>query len=489
MKDIIIIYDDSQKPNQDIRCITGEKTFGDTIFKRVMLKERIGQELAQLPKVRKFIITHKVDEIKTALLELDPSFNRCVIIHLFSDFGICDRDALQILFEKAGYINENYIVECSNRPAMVMFQNMTEYYELIESVPALGTNESVRAALEASGYTKMTTEAFVDLSDIHYFRQFITGGFEARFFNMLAGDAYTVTKQSINKEKLKKEYDYYQFLPDDMKMWYVKPFHYEESESSASYVMERYHMTDIAIRYVHGAIGAEEFRDIMDKVFYYLKHREEKEVSHEVYEKNAEQLYVKKVEERIADLKQYPEFERLDQLVRIGTEFDGIDAILIWYMQIYRKITEKKTFRDVLVVGHGDLCFSNILYSQDASLLKLIDPRGASCEEDLYMNPFYDLAKLSHSVCGCYDYFNSDLFEISLEDDMFFKLSVMGDTYKEQYCKIFQEYLQQNQIDYALIRLYEASLFLSMLPLHIDREKKVFGFILNAIQILKEIEN
>ena len=121
--------------------------------------------------------------------------------------------------------------------------------------------------------------------------------------------------------------------------------------------------------------------------------------------------------------------------------------------------------------------------------MKLIDPRGASCEEDLYMNPFYDLAKLSHSVCGCYDYFNSDLFEISLEDDMFFKLSVMGDTYKEQYCKIFQEYLQQNQIDYALIRLYEASLFLSMLPLHIDREKKVFGFILNAIQILKEIEN
>ncbi|MDO5573948.1 MAG: hypothetical protein Q4G60_08210 [bacterium] len=489
MKDIIIIYDDSQKPNQDIRCITGEKTFGDTIFKRVTLKERMGKELTQLPGVRKFVTVRGTDEIEAALSGLDASFGRCVIVHLFSNFGICDRDALRILFEKAGYINENYIVECGSRPAMVMLQNISEYQELLDRIPDTETNESMRVALEASGYTKMTTEAFVDLSDIHYFRQFITGGFEARFFNMLAGDAYTVTKQSVNQEKLKKEYDYYQFLPDDMKMWYVKPFHYEENETSASYMMERYHMTDIAIRYVHGAIGTEEFRDIMDKLFYYLKHRAEKEVSRTAYEENAEQLYVKKVEERVADLKQCPAFERLDRLVQIGTEFDGIDAVITWYMQIYRKITEKKTFRDVLVVGHGDLCFSNILYNQDASLLKLIDPRGASCEEDLYMNPFYDLAKLSHSVCGCYDYFNSDLFEISLEDDMHFKLSVMGDAYKEQYCKIFREYLQQNQIDYALIRLYEASLFLSMLPLHIDREKKVFGFILNAIQILKEIEN
>ena len=38
------------------------------------------------------------------------------------------------------------------------------------------------------------------------------------------------------------------------------------------------------------------------------------------------------------------------------------------------------------------------------------------------------------------------------------------------------------------MRLYEASLFISMLPLHIDYPQKVLGFILNAINILKEIE-
>ena len=218
MKDIIIIYDDSQKPNQDIRCITGEKTFGDTIFKRITLKERMGKELTLLPGVRKFVTVRGTDEIEAELSGLDASFGRCVIVHLFSNFGICDRDALRTLFEKAGYINENYIAECGSRPAMVMLQNITEYQELLDRIPDMITNESMRVALEISGYTKITTEAFVDLSDIHYFRQFITGGFEARFFNMLAGDEYTVTKQSVNREKLKKEYDYYQFLPDDIEV-------------------------------------------------------------------------------------------------------------------------------------------------------------------------------------------------------------------------------------------------------------------------------
>jgi len=48
--------------------------------------------------------------------------------------------------------------------------------------------------------------------------------------------------------------------------------------------------------------------------------------------------------------------------------------------------------------------------------------------------------------------------------------------------------LQRYGIDLALIRLYELSLFLSMLPLHMDRPHKVFGFVLNAIAILDSLE-
>ena len=137
-------------------------------------------------------------------------------------------------------------------------------------------------------------------------------------------------------------------------------------------------------------------------------------------------------------------------------------------------------------MGHGDLCFSNILYSKEANVLKLIDPKGALKEEELYTDLYYDLAKLSHSICGCYDFFNTGLYQISMDRDM--KLSLSIDANPEPYMEIFGEYLKNNGFDMALVRLYEASLFLSMLPYHMDQPGKVFGFIMNAIRILKEVE-
>ena len=119
--------------------------------------------------------------------------------------------------------------------------------------------------------------------------------------------------------------------------------------------------------------------------------------------------------------------------------------------------------------------------------MKLIDPKGAQTEEELYTNPYYDLAKLSHSVCGGYDYFNSDLFEIAVDEELHLKLRIDCDN--ACYHAIFREYLARYDFDYRLIRLYEASLFLSMLPLHMDREKKVLGFLLNAIDIMEGIRN
>ena len=55
--------------------------------------------------------------------------------------------------------------------------------------------------------------------------------------------------------------------------------------------------------------------------------------------------------------------------------------------------------------------------------------------------------------------------------------------------ELFASYLAKNGFDYTAVRVFEASLFLSMLPLHIDNPHKVFGFILNAINIMEEIEN
>ena len=127
-----------------------------------------------------------------------------------------------------------------------------------------------------------------------------------------------------------------------------------------------------------------------------------------------------------------------------------------------------------------------MLYSKEINLLRLIDPKGALEEKDLWTNPYYDIAKLSHSVCGNYDFFNTDLYDINITKNMNLELKVHFNN--EKYKEIFKKYLEENGYDYELVRLYESSLFLSMLPLHIDNPHKVLGFILNAINILEELE-
>lgn len=155
-------------------------------------------------------------------------------------------------------------------------------------------------------------------------------------------------------------------------------------------------------------------------------------------------------------------------------------------MKLKFKIESKNKFINKLVTGHGDPCFSNTIYNKSTQTLKFVDTKGAMTEDELWTNPYYDVAKISHSICGRYDFFNNGLFEIKIKSDFSYELDIPFNN--KSFVKIFKEKAIENGFDFWTIRIYEASLFLSMLPLHIDNPYKVFGFILNAINILKEIE-
>ncbi len=468
MKKVTVIYDDSRKPDREIRVITGHKSFGDTIFKRQSLRQRSRTMFLEYEIVNTFMESDEANESGDEYSGSDDP-----VFKIYSDHEPVDKDALGVLLEKSLYVNENFSVIDGEKIAAVMYPSFTAWL-------------NAGNAADEAAYEKIKSGAFISLSDVNNFRRFITSGFDARFFNSLRGDEYTVVKSSNNVDKLRMEYKYFTLLPPEMKQWYGTVFDYKEEGSSASYSMERYHMTDLALRYVHGAIDEDEFRDLMEIVFHFIKIRKRIEVSDEEYEAEAARLYIDKVDERIETLKTLTGYEEIRSYIELGTKYKDIDEIVKRYKLLYGKITKGRKFVKIKVVGHGDLCFSNILYNNSARLLKLIDPKGATDEEGMYMNPFYDIAKLSHSICGAYDYFNSEQYEISIGTDM--KLSLKIDADNDRYIKIFKEYLDKNDLDYRLIRLYEASLFLSMLPLHIDRPKKVLGFILNAVRIMDEIE-
>ncbi len=477
MKKIVLIYDDTVRANNRVRTIIGKMSFSKIILKRKTMASRIKEVIKESGAKIIFRTISNNDDFDG--LKQYPEDT--IFFHLLSNSAILSYQEVVVFLQKLEFINQTTVIRNKGKTYGAVFASKTDYYDFVKEYRAQGNIDFVKGdAIEL--------DLFVDISDYNNLLTYISGGFDARFFNSLEGDNYTVTKRSSDKKKMKMEYTYYWLLPERMKSFMVMPYDYKEGDDWASYTMERMPMTDIAIRWTHGAIDIEEFRRILDRVFYFFKSREKRKVSAKEYNAIAEKLYLNKLDERVEKLKALPQYEQLSALISSGTDYDSFDEIINDYKDLYKTITKRleKQKNYYSVIGHGDVFFANMLYSKETNLLRLIDPKGALEEKDLWTDPNYDIAKLSHSICGNYDFFNTGSYDISLGKDMKYILNVHVDN--KPYIAIFKDFLKENGFDYELIRLYESSLFLSMLPLHIDNPHKVFGFILNAINILKEIK-
>lgn len=480
---IVVVYDDTGRKSEVIEDIIGDKGFAEVVVKKRHLEDYYQEEVKKVYPDLIWEKVHSIFEYSDLLKELELLNSDDVkVMHCFANYLIADGEKAGLTFKKLVYIDEVYGVFDGKRAVAAMFPNRQEYLIFIKNIIA---------GQKAWDLVKNVNESFeieglVDIGVIGNFIQCITGNFDSRYFNSLQGNEYTIVKKSANKQKIKAEYSFYHLLPEDMKYWFVMPFNYKEEEESASYTMERLYMTDLAIKWVHGSMDEAEFEELMDKYFFFFQSRHEKECTKEEYEKIADSLYVKKVNERIAGLKKLPEYEKMEKLLVIS-EDTKLDCLVDKYFALKEKIEAKVKYPHQLVIGHGDPCFANALYNKSTKTLKFIDPKGAIKESELWTNPYYDIAKLSHSVCGRYDFFNNALFDIKINATFSYDLEIPFDN--EKYVAIFRKKVEENGFDYLTVRIYEASLFLSMLPLHIDNPHKVFGFILNVKNILEEIEH
>ncbi|CAM3694501.1 hypothetical protein COLU111180_03375 [Cohnella lubricantis] len=485
-KNLHFIFDDRFHPSSSISNVVGNSTFGEILHKRTKLSNKIKEllfEMTDIP-VDNFYLIRDIADIENLRQTIKETSRHSIFVHFMSYAVIINEDHFLLALKKAMYIDTIMTIH-QNDPLIYYFPEGSGYLNFLDHVSTRG-NVFYPSNFEEESVLK-PNDFVVDISKLQNFLQFFSGGFEARHFNALKGDLFTLTKTSSDRSKMRKEHDYYHLLPPEMKGWFVAPYNFTNNERVASYTMERLNIPDMALQWIHGAISPNDLATFLDKVFFFITHRPRRSVSKDSYIKSQNDLYYTKVLERINTLKQLPEYSRLHMLIETGTSYNSIDEVFADYNVLYNKYASyNQEFYEV--IGHGDLCFSNILYDKSTNLMKFIDPKGAVQEEDLWVNPYYDLAKLSHSIFGNYDYINNEMFTVSLDSNCGFHLDIeIKELTTSQ--AVFRDKLEQYGIDIFIVRLFEASLFLSMLPLHIDNPRKVFAFVLNAIHIIEELKN
>ena len=105
----------------------------------------------------------------------------------------------------------------------------------------------------------------------------------------------------------------------------------------------------------------------------------------------------------------------------------------------------------------------------------------------IYGDIRYDLAKLSHSVIGCYDFIMSGCYDLEVKENYSFKFQLkMAERIKiiqSEFLnlKFFEKTIQEHNIYSGLVHL-----FLSMIPLHSDDRRRQSALLANALRMYVE---
>lgn len=484
---LICLYIDFQDVSSEVRSIVNVDRYGDLLYKKKKLKDH-HRQLYSLTKVGDFQHVTNYDQLEHIAEALRHVAASYVIFH-HSSFAVSNSKEFFLFMEKIMYLDLSFSISDYDEQKPFVVLKAPRALQLIENI--CKKTKSIEYILEndAEIDDSFKLEKFYKtIGTSVKLIEFLHTNFEARYFNSIQKDELYITKSSENKTKIENEYLYYDFLPDELKLFFLRPFQLEKGANAYSYKIEKLNVPDVSILWLHNSFNTKEFIIFIEKAFLFLKKRPTKVLQEKDYSSAIESFYIKKVKDRIADLKSKPEYATISEIIKNSTSIGNIDALFDAYKAKLDAILVTKRYQPRLALSHGDLCASNMLYDKRIDLLKLIDPRGAETQEGLYLDSYYDVCKLSHSIMGDYDLINNGLFELAYTQDLQIQLKIDQLPNNDMFKKFFVKALEQNQFDYELVRIFEVSLFISMLALHIDNPKKVLAFILNAIRILNEID-
>lgn len=311
----------------------------------------------------------------------------------------------------------------------------------------------------------------------------------ARNFNYINIDESRglLTKTSVNKKKLIDEIKWYLRLPKQLQYLLPRIYDYSIDFDNPYVTMEYYGYHTLHESLLYGDVSLARWKSIFKKLLFAIKDMQTFKVSGRINDvkKSIRQMYVSKTIDRLEKLRYNESFKIFftEYPIINGKKHNNLNRII----EMLPKVVD-----DLLLEGaenyfniiHGDLCFTNILVEDTYNFMRVIDARGAFGDFDIYGDNRYELAKLLHTLEGNYDYIIEDLFYVSInKNNISYNVSGCDKDILNVFYDIFQE--QINNI--RDIRLIEATLFLSMIPLHSDSQTRQFAMLATGIELFDKV--
>lgn len=311
----------------------------------------------------------------------------------------------------------------------------------------------------------------------------------ARSFNSIEIDEQRgiLKKRSENKEKLVNEIRWYLRIPN--KLQYLLPRVYDYSlDLTDPYVsMEYYGYHTLHESLVFGDLPLVKWQAIFQKLLFAINDMGKFTVTGEriQFEAALRDIYLQKTFDRLDMMRNEPDFHSFfENTITInGKEYRSLNE----YLKILPQLIEKLvvyTFTGQFNIIHGDLCFANILIEDTYDFIRVIDPRGKFGTFDIYGDARYELAKLMHTLEGKYDFIIEDMFDIDvIGNTIEYHVHKQIDNITNVFLDVFRESIDNIQS----VRLIEATLFLSMIPLHSDYKQRQFAMLATGVMLLEQV--
>lgn len=311
----------------------------------------------------------------------------------------------------------------------------------------------------------------------------------ARSFNSIEIDEQRgiLKKRSENKEKLVNEIRWYLRIPN--KLQYLLPRVYDYSlDLTDPYVsMEYYGYHTLHESLVFGDLPLVKWQAIFQKLLFAINDMGKFTVTGErnQFEAALRDIYLQKTFDRLDMMRNEPDFHSFfENTITInGKEYRSLNEYIKMLPQLIEKLVVD-TFIGQFNIIHGDLCFANILIEDTYDFIRVIDPRGKFGTFDIYGDARYELAKLMHTLEGKYDFIIEDMFDIDvIGNTIEYHMHKRIDNITNVFLDVFRESIDNIQA----VRLIEATLFLSMIPLHSDYKQRQFAMLATGVMLLEQV--